>query len=68
MIKNCGDYVHLQVAERNILQEMIKIVRKKVSLLSFFSKIRCHSDRPQVHGHHWVGYSSGHPSVFGCAE
>lgn len=29
MIKNCGDYVHIQVAERNILQEMIKIVRKK---------------------------------------
>eukprot|EP00268_Persea_americana_P050632 TRINITY_DN5519_c0_g2_i1.p1 TRINITY_DN5519_c0_g2~~TRINITY_DN5519_c0_g2_i1.p1 ORF type:complete len:637 (+),score=139.23 TRINITY_DN5519_c0_g2_i1:186-2096(+) len=32
MIKNCGDYVHLQVAERNILQEMIKIVRKKVDM------------------------------------
>ncbi|XXG85920.1 hypothetical protein AAC387_Pa11g0915 [Persea americana] len=29
MINNCGDYVHLQVAERKILQEMIKIVRKK---------------------------------------
>ncbi|KAJ4970002.1 hypothetical protein NE237_003101 [Protea cynaroides] len=28
MIKNCGDYVHFQIAERNILQEMIKIARK----------------------------------------
>ncbi|XP_068669087.1 TOM1-like protein 6 isoform X2 [Aristolochia californica] len=32
MIKNCGDYVHLQVAERNILQEMIKIVKKKTDM------------------------------------
>ncbi|XP_077239393.1 TOM1-like protein 6 [Tasmannia lanceolata] len=32
MIKNCGDYVHLQVVERNILQEMIKIVRKKTDM------------------------------------
>ncbi|KAF8396999.1 hypothetical protein HHK36_018637 [Tetracentron sinense] len=32
MIKNCGDYVHFQIAERNILQEMIKIVRKKTDM------------------------------------
>ncbi|KAF6174065.1 hypothetical protein GIB67_020247 [Kingdonia uniflora] len=32
MIKNCGEYVHFQVAERNILQEMIKIVRKKTDM------------------------------------
>ncbi|XP_068641860.1 TOM1-like protein 6 isoform X2 [Aristolochia californica] len=32
MIKNCGDYVHFQVAERNILQEMIKIVKKKTDM------------------------------------
>lgn len=31
-MKNCGDYVHVQIAERNILGEMVKIVRKKVSL------------------------------------
>jgi hypothetical protein len=30
MVKNCGDYVHFQITERNILEEMIKIVRKKV--------------------------------------
>lgn len=30
MVKNCGDYVHFQVADRNILQEMVKIVKKKV--------------------------------------
>ncbi|CAJ1809958.1 unnamed protein product [Sphenostylis stenocarpa] len=29
MVKNCGDFVHFQIAERNILEEMIKIVRKK---------------------------------------
>lgn len=34
MVKNCGDYVHFQIAERNILQEMAKIVKKKVDLLA----------------------------------
>ncbi|RVX00646.1 TOM1-like protein 6 [Vitis vinifera] len=29
MVKNCGDYVHFQITERAILQEMIKIVKKK---------------------------------------
>nr|CAD1833069.1 unnamed protein product [Ananas comosus var. bracteatus] len=29
MVKNCSDYVHFQVVERGILEEMIKIVRKK---------------------------------------
>ncbi|KAL6889056.1 hypothetical protein ACP4OV_010082 [Aristida adscensionis] len=29
MIKNCGDIVHLQVAERDILHEMVKIVKKR---------------------------------------
>ncbi|KAK1312566.1 hypothetical protein QJS10_CPA07g01241 [Acorus calamus] len=32
MIKNCGDYVHFQVADRNILQEMVKIVKKKTDM------------------------------------
>ncbi|KAG6537232.1 TOM1-like protein 6 isoform X1 [Zingiber officinale] len=32
MIKNCGDYLHFQVVEREILQEMLKIVRKKADL------------------------------------
>lgn len=32
MIKNCGEIVHYQVAERNILQEMVKIVRKKADM------------------------------------
>lgn len=35
MIKNCGDHLHFQVVEREILQEMLKIVRKKVSTLLF---------------------------------
>ncbi|XWS26319.1 hypothetical protein CRYUN_Cryun26dG0021900 [Craigia yunnanensis] len=29
IIKNCGDIVHMHVAERDVLHEMVKIVRKK---------------------------------------
>uniref|UniRef100_A0ACD5ZJF6 Uncharacterized protein n=2 Tax=Avena sativa TaxID=4498 RepID=A0ACD5ZJF6_AVESA len=29
MIKNCGDIVHMHVAERDILHEMVKIAKKK---------------------------------------
>jgi len=32
MIKNCGEIVHYQVVDRNILQEMVKIVRKKTDM------------------------------------
>lgn len=32
MIKNCGDHVHFQIADRNILPEMVKIVRKKTDM------------------------------------
>ncbi|WOL06355.1 hypothetical protein Cni_G15087 [Canna indica] len=32
MVKNCGDYVHFQIAERKILEEMIKIVKKKTDM------------------------------------
>lgn len=32
LIKNCGDQVHLQVVERNILEEMMKIVKKKADM------------------------------------
>ncbi|KAI4324549.1 hypothetical protein MLD38_030029 [Melastoma candidum] len=32
MVKNCGDYVHHQIAERNILGEMVKIVKKKTDM------------------------------------
>jgi hypothetical protein len=30
MMKNCGEYVHFEVVEQHILQEMVKIVQKKV--------------------------------------
>ncbi|XP_031397896.1 TOM1-like protein 6 isoform X2 [Punica granatum] len=29
MVNNCGDYIHFQIVERNILEEMVKIVKKK---------------------------------------
>ncbi|KAH9610283.1 hypothetical protein KSS87_018565, partial [Heliosperma pusillum] len=29
MVKNCGEYIHRQIAERKLLDEMIKIVKKK---------------------------------------
>ncbi|XP_004492527.1 TOM1-like protein 6 [Cicer arietinum] len=32
MVKNCGEYVHFQIAERSVLEEMIKIVRKKADM------------------------------------
>eukprot|EP01018_Ginkgo_biloba_P001181 Gb_13955 [translate_table: standard] len=32
LIKNCGDCVHLQVAERAVLHEMVKLVKKKSDL------------------------------------
>ncbi|KAG8068334.1 hypothetical protein GUJ93_ZPchr0005g14682 [Zizania palustris] len=32
MMKNCGEYVHFEVVEHNILQEMVKIVQKKHDL------------------------------------
>ncbi|KAM7463907.1 hypothetical protein LguiA_032028 [Lonicera macranthoides] len=32
MVKNCGDYVHVQIAEKNILQDMTKIVKKKIDM------------------------------------
>jgi hypothetical protein len=30
VIKNCGDILHMHVAERDVLHEMVKIVKKKV--------------------------------------
>ncbi|KAL9236176.1 hypothetical protein vseg_010877 [Gypsophila vaccaria] len=32
MVKNCGEYIHFQIAERKILDEMVKIVKKKGDL------------------------------------
>ncbi|XP_077219474.1 TOM1-like protein 9 isoform X2 [Tasmannia lanceolata] len=32
LIKNCGDIVHMHVAEKDILHEMVKIVKKKPDL------------------------------------
>lgn len=29
IVKNCGDFVHMHVAERDVLHEMVRIVRKK---------------------------------------
>ncbi|KAL2899984.1 TOM1-like protein 6 [Bienertia sinuspersici] len=32
MVKNCGEYIHYHIAERKILDEMIKIVKKKADV------------------------------------
>ncbi|XP_062179911.1 TOM1-like protein 6 isoform X2 [Phragmites australis] len=29
MMKNCGEYVHFEVAEQHVLQEMVKIIQKR---------------------------------------
>jgi hypothetical protein len=34
LIKNCGDNVHQQIAEKDVLNEMVKIVRKKVRFVA----------------------------------
>ncbi|KAK4749522.1 hypothetical protein SAY87_026971 [Trapa incisa] len=32
MVNNCGDYIHFQIVEKNILEEMVKIVKKKTDM------------------------------------
>eukprot|EP00850_Spirogloea_muscicola_P020477 SM000217S06859 [mRNA] locus=s217:187477:192623:+ [translate_table: standard] len=32
MVKNCGDYVHMQVAEKEILHEMVRLVKKRADM------------------------------------
>ncbi|XP_011019039.1 PREDICTED: target of Myb protein 1-like [Populus euphratica] len=32
LVKNCGDYVHFQIAEKNVLGEMVKIIKKKTDM------------------------------------
>ncbi|XP_024357861.1 TOM1-like protein 9 [Physcomitrium patens] len=32
LIKNCGDYVHQQVAEKDVLHELVKLVKKKAEM------------------------------------
>ncbi|KVH99882.1 ENTH/VHS-like protein [Cynara cardunculus var. scolymus] len=33
IVKNCGDFVHMHVAERAVLNDMVKIVKKKLTVL-----------------------------------
>ena len=33
IVKNCGDMVHMHVAEKGVIHEMVRIVKKKVKVL-----------------------------------
>lgn len=44
IIKNCGDIVHMHVAERDVLHEMVKIVKKKV-----FIFLECFNSLPLLY-------------------
>lgn len=33
-MKNCGDMVHMHVAEKGVIHEMVRIVKKKVRVSS----------------------------------
>jgi hypothetical protein len=37
MMKNCGEHVHFEVVEQHVLQEMVKLVQKRV--LSLFPAV-----------------------------
>ncbi|CAA7033374.1 unnamed protein product [Microthlaspi erraticum] len=39
MLKNCGDFVHSHIAEKHVLEDMVKIVRKKGSDYEVRNKI-----------------------------
>jgi len=45
LIKNCGDIVHMHVAERDIPHEMVKIVKKKVAEYPKILNSTSYSDR-----------------------
>ena len=46
-MKNCGDMVHMHVAEKGVIHEMVRIVKKKVNVLRngfksvYLSLIQC---------------------------
>jgi predicted transcriptional regulator with HTH domain len=48
IVKNCGDMVHMHVAEKGVIHEMVRIVKKKVMVLPnwslFLSPLLCLSN------------------------
>lgn len=38
--KNCGEYIFQQIVERDILHDMVKIVKKKVPISVFLSHLK----------------------------
>lgn len=41
IVKNCGDIIHMLVAERGLPHEMVKIVKKKVVQFTIVATISC---------------------------
>jgi hypothetical protein len=38
-MKNCGEYVRFEVAEQHVLQEMVKIIQKKVCTTLLYFRV-----------------------------
>lgn len=62
LIKNCGDFVHMQVAEKDMLHEMVKIAKKKVQMP--FNILLYHYYLPLRHGHAYLNH--GQTNFLAC--
>ncbi|OWM81654.1 hypothetical protein CDL15_Pgr007692 [Punica granatum] len=64
MVKNCGDYIHFQIAEKNIPTEMVKIVKKKSDMRVRDKILELLNDWQQAFG----GPGGKHPQYYYAYE